>query len=69
MATFWELLSEPGREKWAEIYKQLTGREWVPPEKDKHGIHLEGKIEDTAEIAKIMEERPNYSLDVQGREG
>jgi hypothetical protein len=69
MARFTDSLSEKSKESWPEIYQRLTGRKWCAPEKDKRAIHLEVKIEDTAEIAKIMEERPNYVVDVQGREG
>jgi len=69
MATFVDLLSEKGKANWAEIYKQLTGKKWVPPAQDKRGIQCETKIEDTAEIDKIMRQKPGYSLDVQGREG
>ena len=69
MATFVDFLSEPSREKWAELYKQFMGKKWVPPAQDKRGIQCETKIEDLAEIGKLMKERPGYSVDVQGREG
>jgi hypothetical protein len=79
MATFWESLSESSKKRWAGteegnekvvgIYEQFTGRKWVPPAKDKRAIHCETKIEDTAEIADLMKQKPNYPLDVQGREG
>ena len=69
MATFPESLSEPSREKWADLYKQFMGKKWTPPAQDKRGIECETKIEDTAEIGKLMQQKPGYSVDVQGREG
>ena len=68
MATFTDFLSEKGKANWAELYKQFMGKKWIPA-KDKRGIECETKIEDTAEIARIMEQKPGYSVDVQGREG
>jgi len=61
-------LSEKSRENWPEIYKKLTGKEWVPPQKGRT-IQCETKIEELPEIDKIMREKPGYSVDVQGREG
>ena len=58
MATFTDLLSEKSRTSWPLIYKQLTGKKWVPPEKDKRGIQCETKIEDISEISKIMRQKP-----------
>ena len=56
MATFWETLSEIGKEKWAQLYEQL-GMKWeVPTNK---AIQDETKIEDLAEIDKLMREVPN----------
>ena len=69
MATLWESLSEPSREKWAELYKQFMGKQWAPPAQDKRAIECETKIEDLAEIGKLMQQKPGYSVDVQGREG
>ena len=58
MATFTDLLSEKSRTSWPLIYKQLTGKKWKPPEKDKRGITCETKIEDLQEIDKIMRQKP-----------
>jgi len=66
---FWESLSESSKPKWAELYKQFMGKKWTPPKRDKRAIECKTKIEDTAEIEKLMKERPGYSVDVQGREG
>jgi len=73
MDTLWErlyvLLSEEKKEEWAKRYKKRFGKEFIPPAQDKRAIECETKIEDTAEIEKLMKERPGYSVDVQGREG
>jgi len=68
MATFVDFLSEKGKANWAEIYKQLTGKKWVPPKRDKRAIECDTKIEDTQEISKLMKQKPGYSVDVQERE-
>jgi len=69
MATFVDLLSESGKAKWAELYKQFMGKKWKPPAQDKRAIHCEPKLEDATEIAQIMKQKPGYSVDVQEREG
>jgi len=69
MATFVDLLSESSREKWAELYRKFMGKKWTPPAKDKQAIQCETKIENLAEIDKLMKEKPGYSVDVQEREG
>ena len=56
---FLEALSESGKANWAEIYKKLTGKKWVPPERDKRGIQCETKIEGLEEIDKIMRQKPS----------
>jgi hypothetical protein len=61
------MLTEEDKEKLAQVYKNLTGKKLRPPERDK-AIHLEGKIESPAEIAHLMEQAPNYPIEVQGRE-
>jgi len=66
---FWESLSEQSKPKWAELWKDKMGQDWVPPERDKRAIKCETKLEDTTEIDKLMREKPGYSVDVQGREG
>jgi len=68
MANFVELLSEQGKENWAQIYKQLTGKKWTPPMKDKRGIRCETKLESLEEIGKLMRQKPNYTISKQGRE-
>jgi len=47
-------LSKENQDKLAEIYKRITGKEWVPPKRDK----LSG-IETLSEIDKLMREKPN----------
>jgi len=69
MATFVDLLSEKGKANWAELYKRVKGKKWVPPAKDKRAIECETKIEDLAEIDKLMQQKPGYSVDGHGREG
>jgi hypothetical protein len=66
---FLDCTTENGKKVLAQLYEQLTGRKWVPPARDKRAIHCETKIEDVSEIADLMKQKPNYSLDVQGREG
>ena len=65
---FVDSLSEKGKQNWVEIYRQFMGKKWENPTKDKRAIHCEVKIEDTEEIARLMAEKPSYSVDVQGRE-
>jgi len=69
MATFVDFLSEKGKANWAEIYKQFMGKKWTPPKSGKRAIKCEAKIESLEEIDKLMKAAPNYSVDVQGREG
>ena len=81
MTKFVDVLSEKSKERWAGtekcdgkekvkgIYEHFTGKKWVPPVKDKRGIRCETKIESPEEIAKIMKQKPSYSVDKQGREG
>jgi hypothetical protein len=52
------MLTEEDKEKLAQVYKNLTGRRLAPPPRDK-AILCETKIEDTEELAHLMEERPN----------
>jgi len=67
MATFWESLSEKSREDWPEIYQKFKGKKWENPIKDERGIQAETKIEDIEEIDRLMRQKPNYSIDIQGR--
>ena len=68
MATLWErlyvLLSEEKKEEWAKRYKKRFGVEFIPPRK-----RVKSELESPEEMAQIMAEAPNYSVDVQGREG
>ena len=57
MATFWESLSEKGKQNWVEFCEKMG--KWENPTKDKRAIKCETKLEDVSEIAKLMEERPN----------
>jgi hypothetical protein len=75
MNTLWErlyfLLSKEKREEWAKRYKKRFNKEFIPPERDERDmkvINLETKLEVTSEIAELMKQAPNYSIDVQGRE-
>jgi len=69
MATFVDLLSESSKPKWAEIYRKFMGKKWIPPKRGDRAIECETKIEDLAEIDKLMKEKPGYSVDGHGREG
>lgn len=64
----WFCLSKENKDKLARFYEENFGMKLVPPRRDRRAIHCEVKIEDTAEISRLMQESPNYSLDVQGRE-
>jgi hypothetical protein len=55
MATFWESLSEASRESWKELCENVE--KWEKPT----------KVEDLQEIDRLMREKPNYSIDKQGR--
>ena len=57
----WDTLSEKNKERLAQCYEQLTGKKFIPPKR-------KPEMEDLSEMKKIMEEAPNYSVDVQGRE-
>ena len=62
------MLTEENKQKLSRCYEQLAGRKLKPPEREKRAIHLEAKMEGDAEISKLMQESPNYVIDVQGRE-
>jgi hypothetical protein len=55
MARLWSSLSPIDQEKLAGLYKNLTGKDFVPP-KEEQGIHLEGKLENLEEIDRLMKE-------------
>jgi hypothetical protein len=63
----WFCLSEENKEKLAKVYENLTGRKFKPPERDKRVIHCETKLESLGEISKLMEQTPDYPLDMQRR--
>jgi hypothetical protein len=65
---FVDSLSEKGRANWPEIYQRLTGKKWENPTKDKRGIKCETKLESLEEIDKLMRQKPNYTIDTEGRE-
>jgi len=62
------MLTEENKGKLAQVYQQLTGKRLTPPARDKQVIHCEAKIEELPELVKIMEQAPNYVIEVQGRE-
>ena len=64
---FLDCTTENGKKVLAQIYEQLTGRKWRPPKQDMRAIKIEAKIEDIGEIAELMKQKPNYSIDAQGR--
>lgn len=69
MAKLWDILSPENKVNLAKVYKNLTGLDFVPPkDEDKRKIHCEAKVEAIEELEQIMKERPNYTIDVQGRE-
>jgi len=67
MATFCKLLSDKGRVNWWKLCKDF-GVNPEQPETDKRGIRCETVMESDAEISKLMQEAPNYTIDAQGRE-
>ena len=57
MATFYESLSEKSKPEWIRLSEEKTGKKWeIPTNK---AIQDETKIEDLAEIDKLMREVPN----------
>jgi len=62
----WFMLTEEDKGKLVEVYKNLTGKKLRPPARDKQAIHCE--VESPVEIAKLMQQSPNYPIDAQGRE-
>ena len=47
-------LTKGNRDKLAEAYKPITGKDWKPPKRDNFP-----EIETLPEIAKLMKEKPN----------
>ena len=62
------MLTEENKGKLAQVYKNLTGQKLRPPERDNRAIDCETKLEELPELVKIMEQAPNYVIEVQGRE-
>ena len=57
MAKFTELLTEQGKEKWAELWLKHMGKKWeVPTNK---AINCETKLESLEEIDRIMRQKPS----------
>ena len=52
MTQFWYMLKEEDRETLKRIYKNITGKDYVPPEK-------KIEIESLQEIDKLMREKAN----------
>jgi len=64
MATFCKFLSDRGRANWWILCKEFGVTTEEPKELP---IHVEAKIEDVPEIARMMEEIPNYTMESQHR--
>lgn len=56
MANWWKVLTESGKERWAELWKETTDMDFVPPKEDMRGIDCEVKI-DPKEVEQVMKER------------
>jgi len=69
MATLWDILKPGDQEKLVYFYKQQFGMKFIPPKRGDRAIECDTKVEDLPELTRIMEQAPNYSVDVQGREG
>ena len=57
MTKLTELLSESSKADWAEVYKQLTGKDWKLPKKGR-SIDFP-KTESISEIDRFMREKAN----------
>jgi len=56
MTQLWDCTTERGKETLAKLYKQLTGREFKQPIRDRRAIQCEPKLESLGEIKEIMEQ-------------
>ena len=56
---FLDCTTEKGREALAKLYKEMTGKDFTPPQ--------EVEWESLEEMEKMMQEVPNYTISVQGR--
>ena len=56
---FLDCTTEKGRENLERLYKEMTGKDFVPPQ--------EVEWESLEEMEKMMQEVPNYTISVQGR--
>jgi hypothetical protein len=55
----WFFLSEESKNNLARIYKELTGKDFIPPDKEKRAIRCDTKIEDLKEIDRLMRQKPS----------
>ena len=63
---FCDSLSDRGRVNWWKLCREYGVS--VPKEKDERRIHVEGKMEDLEEIAKLMAQRPGYTMESRERD-
>ena len=56
---FLDCTTEKGRENLERLYKEMTGKDFTPPQ--------EVEWESLEEMEKMMQEVPNYTISVQGR--
>ncbi len=57
MPSFYNLMNEASRKRWAKKARELKGF-WEPPETPDYRPKVEGKIEDTDEIGYLMSRTP-----------
>ena len=65
MTKLFYLLSDRGR---VNFWKLCQAFGVNPQEQKEEEIHVEARVEDAEEMAKLMEEAPNYTISKQGRE-
>ena len=64
MAELWQILTDRGRVNWFLLCQQ---HDVILSENDEREVRIETKVEGLEEIAKIMQEPPNYTISEQGR--
>ena len=64
MTELWKILTDRGRVNWFLLCQQ---HDVTLSENDERDISIQTKVEDLEEIAKIMQEPPNYTISKQGR--
>ena len=65
----WNFLKPEKKMELAVWYRKNFGFPFQPPvEKEERRIHLQAKIEDVSEIADLMKQKPNYSVEEKSRE-